>query len=319
MKLLELSESPIETFQATAFILSILLAHENVKNAYYNKYINLEGMCDPNKNLYLLTFSDGLWGVYDEDGIAEVGIHFIKDIPRNEFFSFMTNLIDQNNYLLLYIVDEYYLSYSKYYHSIHRIHDTYIYGYDDTNFYILAYNQGKLSRIKVDAKEVEEALYHQLNVTEDVSFCHFRFYDNCNVSIDFKCIRDQLELYLQGTGVNDKKLIYGIKTYDIINNYLDYMDKNPLCDINYKHFRVLWEHKKIMCERVEKLSKMIDIDNSILDTSKEIERLTNSLFMLVIKYNVKRSEIIIDRAKKQLNVIKEKEVKMITDLINSIS
>lgn len=319
MKILKLSDSPTETYQSSAFVLSILLAHENVKNAYYNKYINLEGTCDTNKNSYQLEFSDVLWGVYDEDGIAKVCINYIRDIPRNEFFVYMKNILNQNNYLLLYSVDEYYLSYSKYYHSIHRIHDTYIYGYDDTNFYIMAYTKGKLSRIKVDVKEVEEALYYQLNVKKDVSFCHFRFLDNCNVSIDLKCIHDQLVLYLQGTGVNKNNLIYGIKTYDIINNYLDYMDVNPICDINYKHFRVLWEHKKIMCERIEKLSEMIHIDDSILETSREIERLSNSLFMLVMKNNVKRSELIIDRAKKHLNVIKEKEVQMITDLINRLS
>lgn len=315
MKILELSDSPIETYQSLAFLLSIVLVHENIKNAYYNKYINLERTCDTNSNTFHITFLDVLWGEYYEDGLAELNIHYIREILKADCCIYMRNILDENNYLLLYDVDEYYLSYSKCYHSIHRVHDTYIYGFYDTHFYVMAYMNGKLSRIKVDVEEVIEALYYRLNDSEDISFCHFRFYDSSNVSIDLRCIRDQLVQYLQGKGISKIHDIYGINTYDIISNYLDYMGENLMCDINYKHFRVLWEHKRIMRERIERLSKMIHIDNSMIETSKEIENSANSLFMLIMKYNLKRNEAIIDRAKNMLFNIKEREVKMITELI----
>ena len=45
------------------------------------------------------------------------------------------------------------------YKKKHNVHDTYIYGYDDDNFFISAYEGGKLRKLTARKKEIVECVY----------------------------------------------------------------------------------------------------------------------------------------------------------------
>lgn len=107
-KKLPLEKPPIETYQSNAFVLGIILANDNIKNAYYNSYINL--VCN-NTNIMWnmeLTFENDKWEYFRKVGIAEMNLYYLKNISKDKFVDFIKERLDQGNYILLYYIDEFY-------------------------------------------------------------------------------------------------------------------------------------------------------------------------------------------------------------------
>lgn len=317
-KLLPLIHPPIETYQGSSFILGIILAYENIANAYYNNYINLE--CNNTNDIHniSLEFANISWDNYRMSGIAEMNLYHIANIPQNKFVDFIKERIDQGNYIIIYCIDEYYLSYTSCYKKHHNSHDTYIYGYNESHFFILAYKNGKLQKIHVPFKEIEEGLFSLLSNHCDLSFCTFRPNHAINVQANLCQIKQEFCNYLHSIDSNTlpNNKIYGINTYDVLSNCIkSFFNANPKTGIDLRPFRLLWEHKKLMRNHLIKYSEIafIEDNNSIL-LFDETEQTANMIFKLMIKYNITYNANLSKQALELIDVLKEKEVNYLEPL-----
>ncbi len=322
-KVLEIMNPPIETYQGESFILGILLAYDNTKNIYYNNYINLATSKENNPRDFILRFTNSLWENYRLNGIANMDKCQLKGIPYDNFEDFIMECIDQGKYILLFGIDEYYLSYTDNYYDAHNIHDTYIYGYDEDNFYVMAYSKGHLSRITVDATEILEAVYSRMSSTEDSTFCTFYINESCNIEVDFPMMLNELKNYLMGID-NDTYIeggASGINIYKELQQYTNYFMTHIYDEIlpyDIRIFRELWEHKKIMYDRIELISSSFEIDQNIITSFRSIMDNSKQVFELAMKYKMLNSNSILEKIHIKLSEMEEEEVQLYTQLIDQL-
>ena len=111
MRELSLEFPPIETYQGSAFIMGAFLANPNYENLRYNGYIDLEYAKNaPNLSWLSVSFANSLWDYYRLEGLGEMNLYDIRNFTRSSLVGFMHERLDQDCYLLLYDVDEFYLS-----------------------------------------------------------------------------------------------------------------------------------------------------------------------------------------------------------------
>lgn len=287
-KILPYKIPPIETYQNDAFFLGICLSYNRSKYVYLNRYINLQ--CEDTVHMKKLDmkFVHSSWGDLYLEGTGELNLFHFANFNTSSLISFFRERIDQDCYLLLYEIDEFYLSYSDSYKKQHYMHDTYIYGYDDDFFYVIAYSNKKLQQLKVPQKEIANGVL-KTTIKDVDDFCSFRINQAADIRLDVKHIIKELENYCTGkTDYENTSLIYGINIYPIVIKCLhELKNKFDETAVDLRIFRLIWEQKKVMCERVEILKKEgIEVDKEIQQKLLDIERRAYIAFQLFFKYTI---------------------------------
>ncbi|MGC5542971.1 hypothetical protein ACPYPE_20105 [Streptomyces griseus] len=107
---------------------------------------------------------------------------------------------------------------------------------------------------------------------------------------NFRLVRRSFEDYLDGANVSEQfdmfrepwDRSYGIDCYPPLQRYLtDYAEGNTEGDIRYLH--ILWEHKRLMTLRTERMAELLDGDfTALADEARGLEkqalRLRNKMF-----------------------------------------
>ena len=309
-KKLPITIPSIECYQGSSFILGIISAHERIANAFYNNYINW--VCNDTDLLsgLDLDFAGITWEDYRLAGIAEMDMYYLRNIPRDKFVDFIRERIDQDNYLLFYKIDEYYLSYTNHYGHRHYMHDAYVYGYNDTNFLVMAYHDKRLQLLEVSVEEIMDGLYYVLEEEETLNFCSFRPYHAASVQVDYDRMVGEFEKYVSGVASNADR-IYGVSVYEVLIKCIwlvaEGIVKGEDALLEPKVFRMLWEHKKILLVHLEKLKQVEDVKRDILEEMQEIVQSANKVFMLALKYNITFQNSILHKIMGYIREIQERE------------
>lgn len=292
-KVLPMAIPPSETYQLASFMMGIMSQNRNVRNSLFNSYINLY-VSENDWGEMTLEFFEAKCEPYRLKGIGEMDLFYLKNISKRKCKDFLKERIEQDNYLLLFEIDEYELSYSKFYQKVHFMHDAYVYGYDDEYFFVMAYSKEHLRMMEIPQQEIIDGLYSMLD--EKSHFCSFRIYHKAKVKLSKKEILLQVNNYLAG-GVNDNGEIVGISVYDCLQDVLNqtkkYKDEERT--LNLKLFRALWEHKKMLLLRNNHLVKKIEKLDVLTSLATKIEHQGSIIMMLALKFNMKHDNDIIER------------------------
>ena len=306
-KVLPMYLPPGETYQETAFLMGAILQNESVRDAFYNSYINTYAEINEQGEL-VLEFAGADCETYRQKGIGEMDLFYLKNIAREKCADFLKERMEQDNYLLLFSIDEYEISYSEYYRKKHFEHDTYLYGYDENDFFVMAYSDGHLKMMKVAQKEIVDSLYSHQEYFEDTQFCSFRIHHCAKENLNIEKIDEEIEAYLKGGFDEAGGRMYGITTYDFVHELIAYVrEQNPEEKLSPKVFRMLWEHKKIMRIRNQHLKQFINGLETIESSIEKIEKLGSLMLMLTIKYNLKKDVEILDNIQQRLCDMMEME------------
>ena len=302
MKELPFAFPPIEAYQGFSFIMGVVLAYPNLEKVRFNKYINLQCMETNNLAKMNLVFTDTLWDEYRLAGLAEMNLYDVANFDKTTLESFLCERLDQGNYLLLYDIDEYYISYSDNYKKRHYNHDVYIFGYTQDMFHVLAYRQDHLTGMYIRKEEVLDSLlsnqaFKKIEMQRD--FCTFRPVFHKNVKLDRKVIRKEVKNYLQEKpGTKKENRIYGIGVYRILLDGLELLYKTR--NLNYldmRPFRCLMEHKNLMFDRVKRVLKA---EQGLIDKAKQMVENAEIIFRLLQKYNMSFDTKYLDKAQLRL-------------------
>jgi len=332
-KILPLTEPLIATYQGNSFVLGVLLSHENVKNAYLNGYYNLQ--CHRTNDSFKsnIDFCNALWEDFRLSGIAEMDLYHVCNIAKEKFSGFIKERIDQDNYILFYYVDVYYLPHSRFYNTHHDIHDLYVFGYEDDCLWAYAYSDknNKMQKIKVLISDVIKGLY----VLEDrLDFCSFRVNHKADVKVDRSEIVSQIKNYLAATTrILEPEMIYGVGVYDAVlsilkkelereGNFIKSGMTNAqqvICNreevIDMRVFRALYDHKLVLKDHLTTLFGGTPEYQEITDEAEKIEFMAKEMFYQMIKYCMTGKKSLIEHVMKLNCCIRDEEGAMLKKVI----
>ena len=80
-------------------------------------------------------------------------------------------------------------------------------------------------------------------------------------------------------------------------------------------FRLIWEHKKAMLERLRLLESTLSLDNEISKGYEAIVKEADTMRMLYASHHMKRRDSVLPIIAKKLRIVKEEEKALLTELL----
>lgn len=320
------TESQLESISKKLYI-GIQVRHE--ENSYYpwlfSNFIQLG--CDVNNPDRRLDYVFGIAKHWENSDIS----YFLD---KNRYTAEEVSWLGGNKYLIWclkqgkYIetkVDHYYLEGREEYMSIHHYHQVLIYGVDEKRreFLLLGYNdRGKLQMMQMSfvdfrksLEQRKDILYKTIQYEQDGHFYKF------NIQYFREMLHQYLEsidscFYYQNTEARDTRT-YGRAIYEELKTETGI--KVLIEDRRIAH--VLWEHKHMMCERIQYLisENYLPVGSEDLyDKMREIEQEVFDLKNVLLKYQIRPERIREEKICQFIDEICEKEAACLQELYNRI-
>lgn len=262
---LPLLNSPVIGYQHHAFHLSVMAQHPDFHNWFYTNYIQLCYYAASSKSKPILDFYQ-----HNKNSplIREMYMAKTMVTPYTSLLTFLKDRIDEGNYIVTFS-NEYYIPRRRSYQKHHYVHDILIYGYDSKKdiFEIAGFNDKfSYETAEISSSLIEDALnefdestgflkkwkdgIHLLKIDSEHNFQ----FDKINVF-------EQISEYLHSENSSERfrmyssptNNIFGISVYEKIQEYLSLNEEGTA---DTKMFHILYEHKKIMLERLNFMIKL---------------------------------------------------------------
>jgi len=205
-------------------------------------------------------------------------------------------------YVEFWGVDDYYVKGKSWYHERHFSHDGLICGYDDSDktYYISAYDQNWVYRLFktpqrcfMNGMSAMFALgvYGDLNALKAVP--------DAVVELSPARIKENLREYLsysfQDYPPDVDGWAYGILVQDYIGMYLERISEGlvPYERIDRRVFRMVWEQKNCMLERIRAVETALGFSPDISGRFETVLSESNLMRMLYARYRLKRNDALI--------------------------
>lgn len=325
-------QKEINNYLHNAYFLSIILGYDNLKNWFYENYVQLYFNGDKfvrNTGIpeYFLDFYGG-WT--EPRKFFDSESYYRREINPSEIISLVKEKIGNDCYVYTY-VDEFITKENV---NVHNAHDILVYGYNDEKqeFMVLGFddknnfNSYKISYDNFErgyASGVENSqvsdMYQgknyfftmKMNVNEDYQYDfhveiflnYLKEYVNC-INTGMKCEDPNGDMY------KCDSIKYGIQVYDELLPIMEkIIEKKEIID--YRVFHTLYEHKTLMHKRLQYMANIIPIDNKakedILNQSQNLAGIAQELRLNCIKYNLCRRETVMRMMIDQVNLLKNIE------------
>lgn len=236
------------------------------------------------------------------------------------------NLLDHGYYVCFCGIDDYYVKGKSWYHEKHFSHDGMICGYDreDKTYSIYAYDTNWIyqkfrtpqrcfdkGREAIQKEGGYGEIYGVRAKPEQVEF---------SAKTVCERLHDYLDSSFEKYPVCEEGNVYG----SIVQEYLA-MYIGKLCDgsIPYDRkdsriLRLLWEHKKVMLERIQKAEKVLMLGSEYSRGYKKIVSDSNALRMLYASHCIKRRDSVLPVVQKGLMRLKGDEEKVLIGFVDRL-
>lgn len=233
------------------------------------------------------------------------------------------NLLDDGYYVHYREVDDFYIKGKTFYKQRHFSHDGTICGYNRENktYCIYAYDsnwvyqkfwtpqkcfeQGRKSMFKQGVYGFIAGLKPK---DEIVEFCSEKA---------FVAIKEYRDSNMEKYPENAEGDVYGIIVHEYIAKYLDKLLDNsiPYERMDRRVFRLVWEHKKAMLERITLIEKELGWSDEISKKYEPLVKEADTMRMLYASYHKKRRDSLLKVIKEKLLLLKNTEEILLTELV----
>ena len=321
---LPLIEPLYNTYHYQGPATAIIEKNPSIRNWYLNQVMNLKcsrkflnGFTTPE-----ITIEDSSWSVnpyFDKQWISTEFVNgYVNPIIRA--------MLDKGFYVAFCGVDDFYIKGKSWYKERHHSHDGLICGYDqnDKTYCIYAYdnnwiykkfwtpqkdfNAGRISM----RKKGTFTYICVLNVKKDkIEF---------SPKIAYQKIKDYLDSNLEKYPFEGKGDVYGIVVHEYIVEYVTklYNGDVPYERMDTRIFRLVWEHKKVMFERIALIEQSLGINNEISERYKPLISEADAIRMLYASHHIRRRDSILPIIKRKLLLLMNSEKELLTLLINKM-
>ena len=318
---LPLIEPVYRTFNFEAASSAVLKENQSIRNWYLNEIMMLQ--CSTR---FLNGFTSPELFIVDLAPVCNPYLEKIKYELKylgSGVHKVIRNLINDGYYVFFWGIDDYYFKGKSWYHEKHFPHDGLIIGYnmEEENYTVYAYDQNWLLRtFKTPKHSLTKAINSALSQNQ---FGHLYGIKPKKeiVSINIQRILESLKEYLKSSSEDFPSTNrYHIKGVDVHKYILLYLDKLYSGEISWDRmdrriFRLIWNHKKVMLERIEIVEEELGLDKTISKSYKPLVKETENMRMLYASYNKRRRDSILLHIKEKLIYVYEKEIDLLTKLV----
>lgn len=236
------------------------------------------------------------------------------------------NMLDDGYYVEFGGVDDYYVKGKSWYHKRHFNHDGLICGYDqeEKTYSIYAYDQSWRYRVfKTTQHSLDEGRKAQFRKNSYGSIYALKPMKD-QVELDPSMIYDRMKEYL---GLPSQKITprkegraYGAAVQDYICIYLGkLMDgSTPYERIDRRIFRMIWEHKKVMLDRLIAVENKLQLGHDISEQYRPLIREADDMRMLYASHRIKRRDTILPVIQSKLSILNATETKLLTTFLSKM-
>ncbi len=233
-------------------------------------------------------------------------------------------LIDDGYYVAFGDVDDYYIEGKTWYHKRHFNHDGCICGYNDIDktYCIYAYDENWIYRKFWTPQKCFEA--GRKSMFKEGVYGKICGIKPKNEQIDFLpkfsllVIKDYLNSSMEKYPENEEGYVYGIVVHDYIAKYIGklYDESIPYEKMDWRVLRLIWEHKKLMHERIQRIEQELCFDSDISTRYEKVVSEANSARMLYASHHMKRRDSLLPIIQSKLLNIKQLEQTLLCELLD---
>lgn len=319
---LPLIEPLYSTYHHYGLTTSIIANNSTIRNWYLSNAVNLEcgrkflsGFTSP--QICVANAGTRISGLFDTIGYP---MRFLEEYTDSLF----CNLLDAGYYVYFDGIDDYYVKGKSWYGEKHFGHNGVICGYDrdEKTYCIYAYDSNwiyqKFWTPQMAFDEGREAMF---KMGEYGSICAIKPRQDIvefSVETSLKGIADYLNSDLLKYPEDGDGNVRGIVVHEYIAKYVDKLHDGsiPYDRMDRRVFRLIWEHKKVMFERIEKIEQSFQWDNSISEQYRALISQSDAMRMLYASHHMKRRDSVLPIIKKKLLNLMETEKELLTILVD---
>ena len=318
---LPLIEPLYSTYHAQGTGTSTLANNPSIRNWYLNEVMNitcttkfLTGFTTPEINI-----ENSAW---DYNPYIEMKLYNMEFIKGHVHFV-IRNLIDAGYYVYFHGIDDYYVEGKSWYHERHFDHDGCICGYDweHKTYCIYAYDQNWIyQKFWTTQKSFDAGRKALFKKGQYGSICGIKpKKDQISFSHEtaLKKIGEYLDSNMEKYPETSEDSIKGIIVHDYIAKYVQklYDGSIPYEKMDRRVFRMIWEHKKVMQERIEMIESALQLDHSISEAYKLVVREADNCRMLYAAHHMKQRNSVLPMIQKKLIALKNCEQALLNKLL----
>ncbi len=318
---LPIAEPLFSTYHNQGSPAAVMACNPDLNNWYYNEAITLlcnkrflEGYTTPevsvkHTDLFSNKCIQKIW----------MSLNFVGGFSLR----IIKNMLDEGYYVAFTGIDDYYMEGKSWYKQRHFSHDGMIYGYDDEKgiFNVYAYDKNWLYRgFELPQKNFARALKSAKKLDYVSALAAFKTVENA-VKLQPSHIAYLLKIYLDPNfgekWLNTEKYFYGIEVCDALCLYLTMVEDGriPYERIDWRIFRLIWEHKKVMLERMKRIEIMLSKNNDISNEYAKVVKAADDIRMMYAAYVMRRRDALLGVIKTKLIGIKKKEQEILPRFI----
>lgn len=297
--ILPLGEPFYSTYHFQGIIGAVSLSNPSIRNWYLSNSVSLT--CE---RVFLYGFSSPHLNIVNSSWLDtpcfDKYIHPTRFI-ENHIHELIRTMLDSGYYVNFDGVDDYYMDGKSWYGKRHFCHDGLIYGYDlekDT-YHVYAYDSQWVYRgFEVPRESFERGRMSMTGHGIYGSLCGVRPYD-AHVEFDinevYKHIIEYLDSSLVKYPLSGEGAVNGIVVHEYIAAYVDrlYHGLIQYNKMDWRIFRVLWEHKSFMLERIMKIEEVLKLAPNLSKQYKEVVRKSNEMRMMYASHRQKRRDSVL--------------------------
>lgn len=300
---------------------AVIAENLSVRNWYLNEVVDLVCCRD-----FLSGYTTPLLrvvGLYIDDNPHIEKIWYSTKFMQGSFNTIIRNMIDAGYYVYFSGVDDYYVKGKSWYKERHINHDGAICGYNqiDKTYCIYAYDSNWIYQKFWTPQKCFEA-GRKAMVKNGIygDWCAIKVKSD---KVDFsaetalKNIEKYLDSDMEKYPLGGFGAVHGIVVHNYIAKYIDrlYDGAIPYERMDRRIFRLIWEHKKTMLERIKHIENEFFITGAISERYKMIVKDADTLRMLYASHHMKRRDSVLPIIKNKLINLEQRERGLLNELI----
>ena len=335
-KTLATAEPPVWGTVVYSFRLSILASRDDCLPWFYSNFIQL---CVPDPPPEISFYEPWLTSIEDLLPcpllkVATLDQELATNLCRSDIVGFLIDCL-QAGYCVKLEVDYFYLPPLGGYKQSHHIHPILVFGYDtdEQSIQIRCYDsrgQFAAHRVRFVRSEMPTLLLPKqndrrsyTNTTNQRSHkFHFSFDPDLVVQFMSDYVNSE-DSTVRFRVIKDYGNVWGVGVYDWLTEQISDLSRRSelgLSDNMINSFRILWEHKKCMVARIQYMCKhgYLPEENVSCDVFTEIERKTNQVRLVMLRWSFKRHLGTLERVMLWIREIAELEYRVLGATLNQI-
>ena len=317
-------DPPIKGYIGYAFPLGILFADSDRFLPWMYSHHNYIMMCGK-KDFTEFNQSDNDW-MHGKDGVFNKHTVILPKYileKKHMVIEMITDLIENNCYIIAK-PNEYYIPKRRAYGKRHFDHENMVYGFDksEETFCLASYTEeGYYGGTEISFDDYITALRE--NEYDDFTLNIISPQNGFEPKFEPTRCKTLLEYYLSGVDkeytLGNSDYYHGIDAEKNLYYYLEYVrSNNKIIDVRY--FYYLWEHKKIMLDRIHYMlaAGCLEGESEEYEKYAEVVKKAEIARGLNLKYNLTKSETTLKRMQELVCLIVCIEEELLTKVMENI-